>query len=311
MLARNGLAKKKKNAYGIPRTMPEKVFDLLNVVLMIFLMFITFYPFWNQVVMSIAPVSDLYKATPVIFPSGFNPGPFEVIFSYNPIWIGYRNTLIISIASTALTVVVTFFAGYPLSKPDLPFYGFFSKTLTCTMLFGGGLIPAYLLIRSLGWLNTYWALIVPGCLSAYNIFLVRNYIKTLPKELEESALIDGAGQLRILLQIIMPLSMPILATIALWKFVGEWQAWYSCLLYIDDASKQTLGLVARKILVDSDLAALRNSAMSFTSDSTGFGVDTKQLTAGVIVVTVAPMLVVYPFFQKYFVKGIVIGAIKG
>ena len=300
-----------KKPKGIARSIGDRIFDSLNVLLMLFLMFITFYPFWNQVALSFCPTADLYKGSPVLFPSGINPGPFQVIFNFEPIWIGYRNTLFISITSTALTVVVTFFAAYPLSKPDLPFYGFFTKVLTCTMLFGGGLIPGYLLIRNLGWLNTWWALIIPGCLGAYNIFLVRNYIKTLPRELEESALIDGATQLRILFQIIMPLSLPILATIALWKFVGEWQSWYGCLLYIDDASKQTLGLVARKILVNTDLAALRNSAMSYTSDSTGFGVDTKQLTAGVIVVTVAPMLAIYPFFQKYFVKGIIIGAVKG
>ena len=109
----------------------------------------------------------------------------------------------------------------------------------------------------------------------------------------------------------MPLCLPILATIALWRFVGEWQAWYSCLLYIDDVDKQTLGLAARKILVRSDLALLRETAMSYTSDDSGFGVDMKQLNAGIIVVTVAPMLAIYPFFQKFFVKGIIIGAVKG
>ncbi len=309
----NGIVRtlKRTRHKGIPRSRGEVVFDSINVLIMLFLMFITFYPFWIQIVLSICIPQDVYSLKPRLFPSGLSTAAYRVIFHYKPIWSGYRNTAFLSVVCTVSTVVLTFISAYPLTKNDLPFRKLFTKVLTATMFFGGGLIPTFLLIKSLGWRNTYWSLIVPGCIGTYNIFLCRNFIKTLPAELEESAFIDGAGQLRILFQIIMPLCLPILATIGLWRFVGEWQSWYGCLLYIDDVDKQTLGLAARKTLVRSDLALLRETAMSYTSDNSGFGVDMKQLNAGIIVVTVAPMLAIYPFFQQYFVKGIIIGAVKG
>ena len=176
------------------------------------------------------------------------------------------------------------------------------------MLFTGGLIPNYLLIKNLGLLNSVWSLVLPGMISAFNVLIMRNFFRSIPESLEESARVDGAGYIRIFTRIILPLSMPVLATIALWVGVGHWNAWFDSLIYIADGRKQVLQVILRRIIIENDTSDMKSMIQKMGSHTEYTG---RQLQSTVIMLSIIPMLVVYPFVQKYFVKGVMIGAIKG
>jgi len=228
------------------------------------------------------------------------------IFNSRTIWTAYSNTIFRTVAGTGLAVFFTFCGAYPLSKKSFPLRKTFTIILMVTMFFNGGLIPGYLLIRNLGMLDTYWALIIPGMLSAFNIYLVRNFIQTIPASLEESAEIDGASHFQILMKIIIPLSTPILATIALWAAVGYWNEWFAAMIYTRDTKFEVLQLLLRRVMNRATVQGI------FRSITPGMRrPDTMSVRAATLMVTIGPILFVYPFLQRYFVKGIMIGSLKG
>lgn len=287
-----------------------KAFDALNVVIMILLIIITVYPLWNQFILSFADRQYLYAVTPQWYPKSVNLDSYKAILKYDDLWTGYFNTILRTILGTLIGVLCTAMCAYPLTKKDLPANKFITKAIVFTMLFSGGLIPSYLLITGTLHLNdTIWALILPMLVTPYNIFIMRNFFQTVPESLEEAARIDGAGYFRIFWQIIMPLSKPVLATVALWVAVSHWQAWYDNLLYLQDPSQWGLQMVLRELLVSNQ------STNIFQAVSQAFGsagaVDERQLRSAVIVVSILPMLILYPILQKYMNKGVILGAVKG
>ena len=200
--------------------------------------------------------------------------------------------------------------AYVLSKRYFPHRTFWTLFIVFTMFFSGGLIPTYLVVKNLGLLNTYSSMILPGFISAYNMVIIRNYFMSLPEEIEESCLIDGAGRFRIFLQIILPLSKPILATVALWLVVGHWNSWFDVLIYISDDTKFTLQIVLRRIIITGSKEILDTSAAANAAEMESV-VSSEGLKAACIFVTTLPILCAYPFVQKFFVKGIMIGSLKG
>ncbi|WP_366926001.1 carbohydrate ABC transporter permease [uncultured Paenibacillus sp.] len=199
--------------------------------------------------------------------------------------------------------------AYPLSKKYLPHRNLFTAFIVFTMFFSGGLIPNYLLIKELGLLDSRWSLILPGLIAAFTMIIVRNYFMSLPEEVEESARIDGANDMRILFSIVLPMSMPIIATISLWYAVAHWNAWFDSLLYISDPNKAVLGNVLRKIVIEGssqfqqfDQGFNQNGQTAVTPDI---------IKAATIMVATVPIICVYPFVQKYFVKGVIVGSLKG
>lgn len=291
------------------RTLGDKIFNTFNFIVMLIVLFVTLFPLWNQIVISVSEAYAGYTTGVLLYPRGFNLEAYKLVLEYPQLWIGFKNSVVRTVLGTTLAIVFTAMTAYPLSKDKMPFNKAITGFIFFTMLFGGGLIPNYLLIVKLGMLDTVWALVVPVMISAFNVFIMRNFFYTIPASLEESAKIDGASYFYILWKIIFPLSLPVIATVSLWIAVMHWNSWFDALIYIDSKEKTVLQLVLRRIVIENnpnDINGIINIAKKGISKYTG-----RQLQATMILVAVIPMLVIYPFVQKYFIKGIMIGAVKG
>jgi putative aldouronate transport system permease protein len=231
---------------------------------------------------------------------------YHKVFINQYIGYGFLNTLTRLVIGSPLTLIVTIMAAYPLSKRNLPNRAFWTGFFVFTMFFSGGMIPDYLVVRQVGIYNTPWALVLPRLVDTFNLLIMRNYMMSLPESLEESAKIDGASDLTVLSRIILPLSLPIIATVGLWTMVNHWSWWFDSLLYIKDAKGMVLQVVMRRIVLEGTMQMMDQSGFQ---DETMVNAD--GLKAAVIMVTTIPIVCVYPFLQKYFVKGILVGSLKG
>ncbi len=233
---------------------------------------------------------------------------YERVLSNKQIWVGFKNALIYSILFTIISVIVTLLAAYPMSRADFKGKGFFNTIFVITMFFGGGLIPTYLLISNLGMLDTIWAILLPGAFSVWNMIIARTYYMGIPKDLQEAAEIDGATEMIYFFKILLPVCTPIIATIAMWQFVGMWNSYFDAMIYLNSASKQPLQLVLRAILIQSQPQAGMVSDMQSTAARAQLAELLKYAT---IIISSLPLMIMYPFFQKYFDNGIMAGAVKG
>ena len=230
------------------------------------------------------------------------------VLSNAQIWVGFKNAVIYSILFTILSVVVTLLAAYPMSRPDFRGRGFFNIIFVITMFFGGGLIPTYLLISDLGMLDTIWAILLPGAFSVWNMIIARTYYMGIPADLQEAAEVDGATELTYFFRILLPVCTPIIATIAMWQFVGMWNSYFDAMIYLNSASKQPLQLVLRSILIQNQPEPGMVSDMQSTAQRAQLAELLKYAT---IIISSLPLMVMYPFFQRYFDSGIMAGAVKG
>ena len=233
---------------------------------------------------------------------------YERVLGNAQIWVGFKNALIYSILFTIISVIVTLLAAYPMSRADFKGRGFFNTIFVITMFFGGGLIPTYLLISNLGMLDTIWAILIPGAFSVWNMIIARTYYMGIPRDLQEAAEIDGATEMVYFFQILLPVCTPIIATIAMWQFVGMWNSYFDAMIYLNSASKQPLQLVLRAILIQSQPEPGMVSDMQSTAARAQLAELLKYAT---IIISSLPLMIMYPFFQKYFDNGIMAGAVKG
>ena len=233
---------------------------------------------------------------------------YERVMSNAQIWTGFKNSMIYSVLFTIISVMVTLLAAYPMSRPDFKGKGFFNVMFVITMFFGGGLIPTYLLISNLGMLDTIWAILIPGAFSVWNMIIARTYYTGIPHDMQEAAEIDGASEMVYFFKILLPLCMPIIATIAMWQFVGMWNSYFDAMIYLNDAAKQPLQLVLRAILIQSQPEPGMVSDMQSTAARAQLAELLKYAT---IIISSVPLMILYPFFQKYFDNGIMAGAVKG
>ena len=233
---------------------------------------------------------------------------YERVLGNAQIWVGFKNALIYSVLFTIISVVVTLLAAYPMSRADFKGRGFFNTIFVITMFFGGGLIPTYLLISNLGMLDTIWAILIPGAFSVWNMTIARTYYMGIPRDLQEAAEIDGATEMVYFFQILLPVCTPIIATIAMWQFVGMWNSYFDAMIYLNSASKQPLQLVLRAILIQSQPEPGIVSDMQSTAARAQLAELLKYAT---IIISSLPLMIMYPFFQKYFDNGIMAGAVKG
>ena len=233
---------------------------------------------------------------------------YERVMSNAQIWTGFKNAMIYSVLFTIISVMVTLLAAYPMSRPDFKGKGFFNVMFIITMFFGGGLIPTYLLISNLGMLDTIWAILIPGAFSVWNMIIARTYYTGIPHDMQEAAEIDGASEMVYFFKILLPLCMPIIATIAMWQFVGMWNSYFDAMIYLNDAAKQPLQLVLRAILIQSQPEPGMVSDMQSTAARAQLAELLKYAT---IIISSVPLMILYPFFQKYFDNGIMAGAVKG
>ena len=233
---------------------------------------------------------------------------YERVMSNKQIWTGFRNALFYSIAFTAISTVITLLAAYPMSRADFKGRGFFNLLFVITMYFGGGLIPTYLLISDLGMLDTIWAILIPPAFSVWNMIVARTYYLGIPKDLQEAAEIDGASEMVYFFKILLPVCMPIIATIAMWQFVGMWNSYFDAMIYLNDETKQPLQQVLRSILIQNQPEPGMVSDMQSTAARAQLAELLKYAT---IIISSLPLMIMYPFFQKYFDSGIMAGAVKG
>ncbi len=300
---------KKTPAMGqmkIKRSLGERAFDVCNCVFLGLLCFTFIYPFWYLFAISIADAERQAMSAVYFLPSYFSLDSYKNVLSSIYVWYGFMWSIIRTVLGTVIAVLFSYHYAYALSKRYLPNRGFWTTILVVTMFFSGGLVPEYLLVRNLGLRNTIWALVLPGAISAYNITIMRNFLMAMPESLEESARIDGAKDLTILYKIIFPLSMPIIATIGLWVAVGHWNAWFDSMIYITDPERQVLQVTLRRIVLEGSNQLVSQYGEDVTAKQTS-----ETIKAAVTMVTALPILMVYPFIQKYFVKGVMVGSLKG
>ena len=242
-----------------------------------------------------------------LFPDNINIESYRQVFQSDLIFIGYGNTILRTVSGTLLSVMVTYFGAYALSKKELPFRNLLTLFVLITMFFNGGLIPTYLNIKRLGLMGSRLALILPLATNAWYLIIARNFIMSLPAELEDAAFIDGAKPFTMVFRVMFPLSMPILVVIALWTAVSHWNSWFDAMIYVRERNKMVLQLILRRILIENSDEMIKQVYVSGTSVPT----TPETVKAATIAVSVAPILLMYPFLQKYFVKGVMIGSLKG
>jgi len=241
-----------------------------------------------------------------IFPVGFQLDTLREVVTSSTFGHAFLLSVGITVIGTALSILFTAVTAYPLSKRFLPAISFVMVLFIFTMLFSGGLIPNYLLMRQLHLINNLWVLILPGLIGVFNLLVIKNYYESLPEALEESARIDGAKTYTILFRIILPLSMPVIATIALFYAVGYWNDYFGPMIYINDTAKQTLQLYLQSVVMEANTAtALNKSAEDMMNMSP------EGIRSATVIASTVPILIVYPFLQKYFIKGVLIGSVKG
>ena len=288
----------------------DVIFDRINVALLALIALIIIYPLIYVLSASFSDPISVTAGKMVLWPVDVTLDNYQQVFKNASIMTGYRNSLIILAAGTSLNLVMTILCAYPMSRKDLWGRGVLMKLMTFTMFFSGGLIPTYLMVsRTLHLMNNWLALILPGAISVYNMIIMRTYFMTsIPYELQEAADIDGCSPLGTLIRIILPLSGPIIAVLGLYYGVGHWNSYFSALLYINKEAIQPLQLYLRKVLTLNSNQAITDMA---SDEMARQAMRAETIKYSVIVVSSVPMLIIYPFVQRFFVKGVMIGAIKG
>lgn len=285
------------------------IFDILNTAFLLLLMISVLYPVWNQIVLSFSDSSQAQGLGIDLWPEIPSLEAYKYVFNYGNVGRAYMNTIIRTVLGTIVMLVMTILAAYPLSRDDLPFRKFIVSLFIVAMFVSGGMIPTYLLVRNLGLLNTRWALILPSALNITYVVILRNFFRGIDRSIEESAIMDGATPFQILVRIIIPLSKPILVTIALWAGVYHWNEWFAAQIYIRDKELQVLQTLVREMLIDVDPSRMEYQV-------SGVGADDAQLLlanvrAATVVVSIGPIIMVYPFAQRHFIQGLQMGAVKG
>ena len=296
----------------IQETKVDRIFTGVVYVLIFLLLLMFIYPLWFVLMASFSDPQYVNAGALLIYPRGFTTMGYQMVFSDNRIWIGYLNTIFYAGAGTILATMVQVMAGYALSRKDLPGRNIFMLLFVFTMYFSGGLIPFYLVVKQLNLVNTRFLMIVTGLASVYNIIIVRSFFaSSMPVELYEAASIDGCTNQRYFFSIVLPLSKAIIAAIALYCLVAQWNSYFNAMIFLSDRGKYPLQLFLREILLSaqtySDPSAVQGDAMAAAQ----MEIMGEVIKYGVIVVSTLPVIIIYPFLQKYFVQGVMIGSIKG
>jgi putative aldouronate transport system permease protein len=281
-------------------------FNIINTIIMLGVIFVTLYPFYYIAIVSISNGQAVTRGEVSFFPKGVTLKTYSLILRDTLILRSLANSVLYTSIGTALNLFMTALCAYPLSRPRFSGKTFFTLMFTVTMFFAGGMIPLYLVVLRLGIMNTMWALVLPTAVNTWFMFIMRTYFQGIPEAIHESAIIDGANELIIFARIIIPLAKPIIATLLLFYAVFHWNDYFSALIYLNEKSKWPMTLILRSYLIIGQMGEATNETLG-----ADFAVVEKTIKYGIVMVSTLPILVVYPFVQKYFVKGVMIGAIKG
>lgn len=300
----------KKKQAGQPRGLSDKTSDIILVGICLVIVLLVAYPLYYVLVASVSNPYDVYAGKTFLFPSGFTLDGYKAVFADKSIITGYINSIKYTVVGTIFSVVMVYLAAYPLSIKELPGRKFLSIFFIITMYFGGGLIPTYLIVRDTGLIDSMWALFLPGGVAVGNMVIVRNFFEhSIPKEMIEAAEIDGASKWTTFIKIVVPLSRSIMAVMVVFSMVAYWNDWFTALMYLPGQENAPLPLVLRNILIKSSASASQASTISVGYAE--LNKLTEMIKFSSIIVAAAPMLVIYPFVQKYFEKGFMAGAVKG
>lgn len=284
-------------------------FDYLNYFVMFLIITLMVYPLYYCAIVSISSGMAVTRGEVLWRPVGFDLTAYKVVFDNGQILRAYGNTIYYTALGTLINMVMTALCAYPLSRPHLKGRQAISFLLMLTMFISGGMIPMYLQVKALGLLDTVWAIVLPGAVSTYNMIIMRTFFASMPEDIHEAAQIDGASPFQTFLRIILPLSQTIMATLVLFYAVGHWNGYLSALLYLTDSRKMPLQMVIRKMVIDSDIAGMTTANSASSSAETL--ITESKLKYAIVMISILPMIVVYPFLQKYFVNGVMIGSVKG
>ncbi len=292
------------------RITQDKFVYFVNYILLGLLLTTILYPLIYVVSASFSSGEALASGKVRLFPVEPTLLSYKTVFEYDAIWVGFVNSIIYTVVGTVVSMVLTLLAAYPLSRDDFKGKKVLSSIFLFTMMFSGGLIPTYMLVKNLGLMNTMWSIILPTAVSAYNVIVARTFFnQTIPKELLEASQMDGCSDFRFFSQIVIPLSKPIVAVLCLWIAISLWNGYFNPLIYINEESKYPLQLVLRRILLmsqvnfaNANIDPARVAANRYLS---------QMLQYSTIIISSLPLMILYPFIQKYFVKGVMIGSVKG
>lgn len=289
----------------------DMVYIVITEVILWFMLVIILIPLVYIVSSSFSSPEAVGNGLVYLWPVDFSLKGYAAVFTTEKVWIGFRNSIFYTVVGTFINIVVTMLAAYPLSRRDLKGRGVVTVIFTFTMLFSGGMIPTYLLVRDLRMINTVWAMLIPGAMSVYNVIIARTYIQSsIPFDLYESASLDGCTDDRYLISVVLPLAKPIIAVLVLWYAVGHWNQYFNAMIYLRDSNLLPLQIVLRNFLIVEDMndSSLATMSMEEYMDKLYL----KNLYQySLIVIASAPVMMLYPFIQKHFVKGIMLGSLKG
>lgn len=287
----------------------DKIFYIVTGIILTAVFIMVLYPCIFVISASFSSGTAVQSGKVVLLPVDFSLSGYQAVFNTPDVWIGFRNSLFYTVASTVISVAMTMTAAYCLSRKDVPGNNFIMLLFTFTMFFGGGLIPSYLLMRSLGFLNTIWAIIIPGAIGTYNLIVARTFIRnSIPEELLEASMIDGCSDIMYFIDILIPLSKAIIAVLTLFYGVGQWNSYFNPMIYLNDRELYPLTIFLKEILLASQIDP---STLS-DPESAALLIDMANVIKyALIIVSMVPVMLIYPFIQKYFVKGVMIGSVKG
>jgi putative aldouronate transport system permease protein len=304
-LEKKELSRRKEQPVMKSHSFGSRLFDYCNYVLLSLFALTTTVPFIHIVATSFASEHDVLSKDFVLFPTEFSLSAYRIIFGNDRIVQSLLVTVFITVVGTLINIIFTSIMAYPLSRRDLIGRKALMIMILFTLLFGGGMIPAFLLIKALGLLNSFWALLLPGAISVFNLIILKNFFQQLPDGLEESAKIDGANDLVILFRLVLPLSLPAIATFSLFYAVGHWNTFMAAVLYINDSEKWPIQVLLRSIVM------LSQGWLENPEAAADQAVPPETVKMAVITVATLPILCVYPFLQKHFAKGVMLGSVKG
>ncbi|PYI51580.1 carbohydrate ABC transporter permease [Paenibacillus flagellatus] len=286
----------------------ERLFSVANYAFFTLLGLATLFPFLNIVAKSLSSEAAVVSGLVTVYPIDFQTGTYELVLGNKQFINSIKITVFVTLVGTLCSMLLTVVSAYPLSKPGLAYRKPLLLVFIFTMLFNGGLIPTYLLMQKLGLVNTVWSLFITGMISVFNMLIVKNYFEGLPESLEESAKLDGASNVRVLFGIVLPLSMPVLATVGLFYAVTLWNGYFSAMVYVTDPALKPLQLYLKELIAATDDVLKQSGEIDVSRD---LNQTPEAVQAASVITATVPILCVYPFLQKYFVKGVLVGSVKG
>ncbi|RAU97313.1 carbohydrate ABC transporter permease [Paenibacillus sp. YN15] len=287
----------------------EKIFYAANYAVLTLLGLTCLFPLLNTIALSLSDIHEIQSGRVTFYPIGWNIDAFRSLIEGTRIIEAFRNSVIITVVGVTLSMAATIITSYPVSRRIFIGRKFFTLLIVFTMLFSGGLIPTYLVVKSLGLVNSYYALWIPGLISAYNLLVMRTFFENIPDDIDDAARMDGCSELGYLIRIVLPLSLPVIATLTLFYGVGNWNMFLNILIYINETNKYNLTVLVQNMIRSQSL--LQELVNSGATGDTQVEVVPESIKAAGVLVVVLPMLAVYPFIQKFFVKGVMLGSVKG